>query len=73
VNAFTTECGKLDKKTMIQNALKVTSLNRKTARALPGPIMEFDPTMPTDGQRVPDGTRFHPKTCQLTTSFTSGR
>jgi hypothetical protein len=69
VNAFTAACTATDKKTMVENALKVTSLNRNLARRLP--VFEFPQTMPIDDLNVAPGTRFDPRTCDLTTEFVS--
>jgi hypothetical protein len=67
VDAFVAACTALGSRPFLQNAMAITSLNRKTAKAMP--IMEFDSTMPTDNQTVDSDARLHPTTCALVNSF----
>ncbi len=67
VQAFTKACTDLGSQKFVANALAITSMNRKIADARP--VFEFPATMPTDNQNVPQGTRLHPKTCELTTDL----
>ncbi len=67
VDAFVAACTALGSRPFLQNAMAVNSLVRSTAKM--SPIMEFESTMPTDRQNVASGSRLHPATCQLTTSF----
>ena len=67
IDAFTNACKALGSKPFLQNALKITSLNRTLAKERP--VMEFPATVPTDNQNVDPDSRLDPKTCQVVTSF----
>jgi hypothetical protein len=67
VDTFINACKALGSKPFIENALKITSLNRNTARERP--VFEFAPSMPQDNQSVSEGSRLDPKTCQVSTQF----
>jgi hypothetical protein len=67
VDAFIAACTALGSRPFLTNALKIASLTRSEAKQ--SPIMEFESTMPTDSQNVASGSRLHPTTCALTTSF----
>lgn len=67
VNAFTAACEALGSAKVVENALTVTSLNRKTARSMQ--VFEFPATFPDDNLSPAAGTRLHPTTCELTTEF----
>jgi hypothetical protein len=69
VTAFTGACTALGSAQALANAMAVTSLNRDTARDLPGPIFEFESSMPDDDLDVAAGTRLHPTTCELVTEL----
>jgi hypothetical protein len=56
-----------DQAGLLDDVLKVASLNRDRARKLQ--IMEFPETMPDDTLQVAEGTRLHPESCTLTTEF----
>ncbi len=67
VDAFTNACKALGSKPLVENALKITSLNRTQARGLP--VFEFEATMPQDNLTVDQDARLSPTTCQLVNSF----
>ncbi len=67
VDAFIAACTALGSKPLLQNALSITSLNRKTAREMP--VFEFESTMPSDNLNVNANARLNPTTCQLVNTF----
>ncbi len=67
VDAFIAACTARGSRPFLTDALKITSLNRSTARKRP--VMEFASTMPSDSLSVDANARLHPATCELTTSF----
>jgi len=67
VDTFTNACKALGSKPLVENALKITSLNRQTARSMQ--VFEFAATMPSDDLSVDAASRLDPKTCQITNRF----
>ncbi len=70
VKVFTDSCEALDSKLFVENALKITSLNRNIARANL-PVFEFPQTMPSDNLNVAASSRLHPQDCTLSADFTA--
>lgn len=69
VDAFTAACTALGSEALTQNALRITSMNRATARGLH--VFEFPQTMPVDNLSVAPGSRLSPIDCNVTTEFTA--
>jgi hypothetical protein len=67
VKVFTDACTALGSAPFIENALKVTSMNRATAANMR--VFEFPQTIPTDNQSVASGSRLSPIDCSVTTEF----
>ncbi|MBL4634376.1 MAG: hypothetical protein JKY56_10920, partial [Kofleriaceae bacterium] len=67
VKVFFDACDALDSKTMVENALQITSLNRSIASNLK--VFEFPQTMPSDNLSVAAGSRLHPVECTVGANF----
>lgn len=67
VKVFTDACDALESKTMVENALQITSLNRNIARNLH--VFEFPQAMPADDLSVALGSRLNPNDCSVGREF----
>lgn len=67
VAIFIANCNGIGSAKVVENALAVTSLNRKTARSMQ--VFEFPASFPDDQLDVAPGTRLDPTSCLLTTEF----
>ncbi len=67
VSVFTDACEALGSAPLVQNALRITSLNRATAANLR--VFEFPQTMPTDNLSVAAGSRLGPLDCTISTEY----
>jgi hypothetical protein len=67
VKVFTDACEALGSAPLVQNALRITSMNRATAANMR--LFEFPQTMPTDSQSVAAGSRLGPVDCNISTEY----
>ncbi len=67
VKVFTDACEALGSAPFIENALRITSMNRAVAANLR--VFEFPQTMPIDNISVAAGSRLSPVDCSLTTEY----